>query len=53
MKSHSITVGFNNPENPGTTIETNFWFGGKSHVAQRNALQGKYTTKEIDELPED
>ena len=42
MKSHSLTVGFNSPSNPGSIIETNIWFGGKSHVAQRDPLQETY-----------
>jgi len=48
MKKHSLTVGFNKPDAPGTHIEANVWFGGKSHVAQRNSLHAKYndTSKE-------
>ena len=42
MKTTSLTLGLNNPENPGTNIEFNVWLGGKSHVAQRNAMHGRY-----------
>ena len=42
MKNHSITFGFNNPENPGSTVEAKLWLGGKSHVKQRNDLHSRY-----------
>lgn len=42
MKTHSLTFGFNNPENPGTSITLNTWLGGKTHIAQRDALHARY-----------